>query len=248
MTGRRADGYHMLDSLVAFADIGDRLTVARGDALHVTGPFAAGVPTDDTNLVRRALSLAGTPRAVTLEKHLPHPAGIGGGSSDAATVLRAVGVSLSTQALMSLGADVPVCSVGRAARMRGAGEVIDRVDLPALPAVLVNPGVSVPTGRVFAELESRENPPMEDLPEGGQIQDWLGWLGTTRNDMEPAASRIAPEIQQVLAALRESGAPIARMSGSGATCFGLWPSVQGAREAAAKLHHPDWWVRACVLT
>lgn len=248
MTGRRADGYHLLDSLVAFADVGDRVMVEAGDSLTVTGPFADGVPTDDTNLIRRALTLAGTQRAVTLDKHLPHPAGLGGGSSDAATVLRAVGADLSLSDLMSLGADIPVCLAGRAARMQGAGERVTPVTLPPIPAVLVNPGIAVPTGQVFATLASRDNPPMPSLPEAMDLIPWLDWLGTCRNDMEPAAQAIAPEITEVLRALTAAGASLARMSGSGATCFGLWPSVQRANEAAQSLAGKGWWVQPCTLS
>lgn len=243
VVGRRADRRHDLDSLVAFADIGDRLTVGPGDGLRVTGPFAAGVPADDANIVRRALKVVGATRAVTLDKRLPHPAGLGGGSSDAAAVLRAVGADLETDALMALGADVPVCLHGRAAFMRGAGEVVEPVDLPPLHAVLVNPGVAVPTGVVFEALATKANPPLGPFDRG----DPLGWIARQRNDLEAPAIAIAPSVRDVLDAIANTGAMVARMSGSGATCFGIHRSAEDARVAVAALARPEWWVAACRL-
>jgi 4-diphosphocytidyl-2-C-methyl-D-erythritol kinase len=247
VTGRRADGYHLLDSVVAFADVGDRLTVAPGDGLTVTGPFAPGVPTDDANLVRRALRLAGAPRAVTLEKHLPHPGGIGGGSSDAAAALRLVGAAPPVAALLGLGADLPVCMAARAARMRGVGERVAPLALPPLPAVLLHPGLDCPTGAVFRALASPDNPGHDAVPEGLDAAAFAAWLARQRNDLEPAAQAVAPGIGAALDVLRASGAAVARMSGSGATCFGLY-ATPGAAEAAARgLARPGWWVRATVL-
>ena len=247
VTGRRDDGYHLLDSLVVFADLGDVLEVGPGDGLVVTGPFAAGVPTDERNLVVRALALAGARRAVILEKHLPHPAGIGGGSSDAAAILRLVDAEPDTGALLSLGADLPVCMAGRSARMSGIGEAVAPVDLPALHGVLVHPGVAVPTGSVFAGLERRDGTGMGDLPAGRDAADLIRWLAGMRNDLEPPARAIAPVIGDVLAALDQAGALVARMSGSGATCFGLWPTrvaAEAAAERIARAAH-GWWVRGC---
>ena len=243
VTGRRADGRHALDSVVAFADLGDEVTVGPGDGLAVHGPFAAGVPTDGRNLVLRALAAAGLRRAVTIDKRLPHPGGIGGGSSDAATVLRLAGAALGTDALMALGADVPVCLAGRASRMRGAGEVVEPLALPPLAAVLVHPGLHLPTGEVFAALERRDNPGHGDRPGA----DALGWLAAQRNDLEAPAIRLAPGVADALAAIRATGAAVARMSGSGATCFGLYRDGAQAARAAAALDRPGWWVRACTL-
>ncbi|MGB3407267.1 MAG: 4-(cytidine 5'-diphospho)-2-C-methyl-D-erythritol kinase [Jannaschia sp.] len=248
VTGRRMDGYHLLDSLVAFADIGDHLTVTPGDGLTVTGPFAAGVPTDDTNLIRRALALAGVRRAVTLDKRLPHPAGLGGGSSDAAAVLRLVGANLTLEEVLSLGADVPVCLLGRAARMEGIGEIVVPVDLPRLSAVLVNPGVPAPTAEVFARLETRDNPAMSAVPRFLKRLDLIRWIGQQRNDLEVAARNVQPIISEVLQALRASGAGLARMSGSGATCFGLYADDRAALSATSRLRRSGWWVAACTLT
>jgi 4-diphosphocytidyl-2-C-methyl-D-erythritol kinase len=247
VTGRRADGYHLLDSLVAFADLGDGLEVGPGDALEVTGPFAAGVPTDGRNLIRRALAVAGLRRAVRLDKRLPHPAGLGGGSSDAATVLRLAGADLPAEALLGLGADVPVCMLGRAARMRGIGEAVTPVALPPLPAVLVNPGVPVPTGAVFAAMARRDNPAMPEPPKMRDAGAAIAWLSRQRNDLEAPARGLAPEIGAAVDALRAAGAPLARMTGSGATCFGLWPDRAAARAAARALARPGWWVAPCML-
>ena len=257
VTGRRADGYHLLDSLVAFADVGERLTVSLADTpgLSVTGPMAAGVPTGDDNLVLRAVRMMAAPVHVTLDKHLPAAAGIGGGSSDAAACLRAVarltGRPVPDAAtLASLGADVPVCLVARAARMRGIGEGVAPLPaFPPLPAVLVNPGVAVPTGPVFAAMERADNAPMPaSLPRWPDAGALTGWLTAQRNDLQAPAMVQVPAIGAVLAALgAQPGCTLARMSGSGATCFGLFSSRAAARVAAAALARPEWWVRAVTL-
>ena len=247
VTGRRADGRHDLDGIVAFADVGDHISVGPGDGLTVDGPFAPGVPTDGGNLIRRALAAAGAPRAVHLVKRLPHPAGLGGGSSDAAAALRAVGAALPVGALMALGADLPVCVAGRTSRMRGAGERVEPVALPPLDAVLVNPGVGVPTAAVFAALPEPCNPPMPDPPAFPDAAATVLWLADRRNDLEAPARRIAPAVGAALAAIAATGAGLARMSGSGATCFGLYPTAAAARAAAARLARPGWWVVACRL-
>ena len=253
VTGRRADGYHLLDSLVVFADIADRVTVALADApsLTVSGPRASGVPVGPTNLCLRAAGFFGFSARIHLEKHLPAEAGIGGGSADAAAVLRALS-RLTGRAVPGgaevLGADVPVCLVEGAVRMRGIGERLDPVPgLGPLDAVLVNPGVGMPTPRVFAALESADNPGLPDMPAGAALSDWLL---ATRNDLEPPARALEPGITDTLAALADQpGCTLSRMSGSGATCFGLYADRAAAEAAAQALasDHPDWWVRATVL-
>jgi 4-diphosphocytidyl-2-C-methyl-D-erythritol kinase len=247
VTGRRDDGYHLLDSLVVFADIGDRITLSPGRGgltLTVTGPMAAGVPSGNSNLALRAARLAGAADlSITLEKHLPAAAGIGGGSSDAAAVLRALG-AIDADAL-ALGADVPVCLPARSARMSGIGEVVAPLTgIPPLPAVLVNPGVAVPTAAVFAGLQCHDHAAMPPIPGFAGVADCAAWLATQRNDLEPPALKLAPAIGQVLAALRDSGALLARMSGSGATCFGLYKDPDAARAAASTLaaNRHEWWV------
>lgn len=241
VTGQRADGYHLLDSLVVFADVGDRLwfTPAPQMQIEVTGLFAIGVPTDRRNLIWRAAEIAGWTGHITLEKNLPHGAGIGGGSSDAAAVLRAFG---GADHALALGADVPVCLKHTPQRMRGIGEVLDPIGgLPELEIVLVNPRVIVPTGAVFSGLQSKQNDPMADaLPALKTASEFCEWLAAQRNDLEHPACVVAPEVSAALSAL--DGALLARMSGSGATCFGLYAS--GAAAAAARIAHahPDWWV------
>ena len=258
VTGQRVDGYHLLDSVVMFADLGDWLEVSLADtpSLRVSGPMAAGVPADGRNLVLRAAEWMGVPAAISLEKHLPAAAGIGGGSSDAAATLRAL-AQLTDQPVPDgaevLGADVPVCLFGRAVRMRGVGERLDPLpDMPDLPAVLANPGVELPTGAVFSELARKQNPPMPDrLPRFDGVAEAAAWLGSMRNDLEPPARALAPEVDATLRALADSpGALMARMSGSGATCFALYPDMAAARDAAEEIRraHPGWWVAPVLLS
>ncbi|WP_137109374.1 4-(cytidine 5'-diphospho)-2-C-methyl-D-erythritol kinase [Rhodobacter sp. SY28-1] len=257
VTGRRADGYHLLDSLVVFADVADRIEVSAGAglSLHLAGPEAAGLQAEPDNLVLRAARLMGvTDVAIRLEKHLPVASGIGGGSTDAAATLRALtrhaGKPLpAVQDALRLGADVPVCLVGRPVRMSGIGETL--AGLPPLPpmwVVLVNPRVAVSTPQVFAALTARDNPPLPDLPAAAvsSAQGFTDWLAThTRNDLVPPAVAVAPiliDVQQALA-----GTPnclLARMSGSGGTHFGLYATVKAADTAARQLaaRHPDWWI------
>ncbi|MFD1913283.1 4-(cytidine 5'-diphospho)-2-C-methyl-D-erythritol kinase [Halodurantibacterium flavum] len=258
VTGRRADGYHLLDSLVVFADIGDHVRAVPSDALSldVTGPYADAVPQGPGNLVLRAAALMGGQARLCLEKNLPPASGIGGGSSDAAATLRVLagfGRALpSDDAVLSLGADLPVCLLARAARMSGIGERLEPLDgLPPLPAVLVNPGIEVSTPRIFTALERRDNPPLPPrvplLPDAPAMARWLEPL---RNDLEAPARNIAPQVGEVILALSaQPDCLLARMSGSGATCFGLFPTEAAAQRAAAALSaaEPGWWVRAGTL-
>lgn len=260
VTGQRDDGYHLLDSLVVFADLGDRLVMrlAEQPALRVTGPMAAGVPLGPDNLVLRAARVMGVDLEIGLEKHLPSAAGIGGGSSDAAAVLRGAvalvpGLALPDDNGLSLGADVPVCLMARAARMRGIGEGVVPVDgLPPLHAVLVNPGVGVSTAVIFRSLTRKDNAPMPDvLPRWGDVDDLAGWLAGQRNDMQTAAVAAAPVVGEVIAAIgATAGCKLARMSGSGATCFGLYADADAAARAAEALalRRSGWWVRAVRLS
>lgn len=262
VTGRRLDGYHLLDSLVVFADVADRVfaSPAHGLSLVVAGPEGAGLQADDDNLVLRAARLMGVAdAALVLDKHLPVASGIGGGSADAAAALRALarltGLPLpSPDEVLRLGADVPVCLSGRPARMTGIGEGV--APLPALPplgCVLVNPRLPVPTPQVFGALASRENPPLPDLPHAAltSAEAFCGWLNVfTRNDLVPPARSIAPILVDVQAALEEtSGCLLARMSGSGGTHFGLYASVEAAQAAAEALRtrHPFWWIEAGLI-
>lgn len=245
VTGRRADGYHLLDSLVIFTALGDRVTVGPGPlSLRLTGPFADAIPDGADNLCLRAANSVGAAAAITLDKQLPPAAGIGGGTADAAAVLRALGRAPDRPE--ALGADLPACLASRPLRMQGVGEVLTPLTLPRLDLVLVNPRVAVPTPAVFAALTRRDNPPLPALPADPDGPALIDWLQDTRNDLQPPALRLAPVIADCLAALDRSGAALSRMSGSGATCFGLFPDAAAASVAAARIAaaQPGWWVRA----
>jgi 4-diphosphocytidyl-2-C-methyl-D-erythritol kinase len=255
VTGQRSDGYHLLDSLVVRAAVGDTLSVAPSSELElfVDGPYADAAPLDDRNLVIRAARLLdpdGTRGArLLLTKVLPAAAGIGGGSADAATALKLLSHHWDVpvpEDVACLGADVPVCLHDGPQRMRGVGEMLTPVPpLPSCWLVLVNPNKSVSTPDVFKRLVSRHNDPMPDgIPAFDSAQGFAAWLATQRNDLEQAALGVVPEIAACLAALDD--ALLARMSGSGATCFGLYASEQAANHAAGRIDHahPDWWVTA----
>lgn len=259
VTGQRADGYHLLDSLVCFAGVGDIVSAsaARQLSLQVTGPEGGGLSAGPDNLVLRAAALAGQGAALVLDKRLPLASGIGGGSADAAAALRALarlhgGGAPAPQAILGLGADVPVCLAGRVSRMQGVGEVLQPAPpLPPVWAVLANPRLEVPTPRVFRALACRTNPPMPAAwPTWPDAKALAAWLSRQRNDLEPAALQVAPGVAPVLAALRAlPAALLARMSGSGATCFALFARRADAEAAAAALlcAFPGWWVASAPL-
>lgn len=255
VTGQRKDGYHLLDSLVVFADVGDRVSISPSEklSLDVTGPMAEGVPADSSNLVWKAASLFDTPVAITLSKHLPAAAGIGGGSSDAAATILALadmtGDKTLPEGAVALGADVRVCLMRQSARMSGIGDIVEPVaGLPPLFAVMANPRVDVPTPTVFKALVDKNNAPMpKTLPRWKGTKQLIDWVSSQRNDLEAPAIEHAPVIQEVLDALGElAGARLARMSGSGATCFALFETREAADAAAKRLAqaHPQWWVTA----
>jgi 4-diphosphocytidyl-2-C-methyl-D-erythritol kinase len=252
VTGRRDDGYHLLDSLVVFAGIGDVLHAEPASklSLSITGPFGAALTCEPDNLVLRAArALGGNGVRLTLEKNLPVASGIGGGSADAAAALRLLcrlwklappdlpGIA------MTLGADVPVCLAGRPSRMGGVGERLDPApSIPGCGLVLVNPGVAVATADVFRARRGGWSAPAE-LPHawpdvGTMAQD----LRKLRNDLQPPATALQPAIGDVIAALAATpGCRLARMSGSGATCFGLFDDPVVAVQVAARLRRPGWW-------
>jgi 4-diphosphocytidyl-2-C-methyl-D-erythritol kinase len=283
--GRRADGYHELRSVVVFADIGDTLTFTPGGELRLEtdGPFAQAV--EGQNLVMKAafaLRNSGfifPDGAFHLEKRLPVAAGLGGGSADAAAALRALFRAGGSGALearrqtpftsgpvmddlvrlaASIGADVPVCLLGRAAVMEGIGERLRPLPAaPSLPAVLVNPGVKLSTREVFMEL----NAPClteEKLTAAGSeafelpasLEELTDFLAARRNDLEASAKNLAPAVVETFAALRRcAGCLLARLSGSGPTCFGIFRSQEQARAAALEIAeaHPGWWSAAVTL-
>lgn len=265
---KRADGYHALESLVVFADAGDTLLFEEGDdvlSLALDGPFAQGLQAEPDNLILRAArglaKKAGVaPQAhIDLVKNLPVASGIGGGSADAAAALRGlvklwdidIGETELHAIAETLGSDVPVCLASRAAWMEGRGErVTPANDVPELPALLVNPGVAVPTGPVFAALKERRGTGGERPGGWKSAGDLVGWLGRMSNDLEAPARILAPEVGTVLDSLRAChNLGLARMSGSGATCFGLFTDQRAVDAAEAKIraHHPDWWVVATTL-
>ena len=263
--GRRPDGYHLLDSLVVFAACGDRIEVAAAERLQLTvdGPFAADVPAGEDNLVLRAArALAkelGRPAAaaIRLAKSLPVASGIGGGSADAAATLRALlrlwrvrieGERLQRLAL-ALGADVPMCLAGRPAFVGGVGERIDPApELPPFALLLVNPRVALPTAKVFAQRVGVFSQSARFDGERPTDARALGrMLSERRNDLSAAATAIAPTVSTVLDTLAATpGVLLSRMSGSGATCFGLCetPAVATAAAGALAARHPDWWMEA----
>ena len=271
--GRRADGYHELESLVAFADLADTLTLALDDAagLDVGGPFAAASGEPDDNLVLKALAAlrAQIPGLQAgrfhLDKHIPVAAGVGGGSADAAAALRllarANGMALDDARLMTaalrVGADVPVCLASRACVMTGVGERLSPpLDLPPCVAVLVNPRVPLATRDVFAAY-GRAAAPASAQASGRSLSEvpsqpfaLVEFLNRNGNDLTDAAIACAPIVADVLAALRAlPGLQLARMSGSGATCFALFESPAQAAAAASRLSasHGAWWVAPAVI-
>lgn len=268
VVGRRADGYHLLDSLVAFAAVGDEIHAAPAPSLslRVTGPRAAGLagPVEE-NLVWRAAELlaasAGRTPAASLElvKRLPVASGIGGGSSDAAAALRALDAlwrldldRASLDALgLRLGADLPVCLLARAAWLAGIGEQVEPApSLPPVAALLVNPGIGLPTPSVFAARQGPFSEPARFAAMPADAAGLAALLARRRNDLTDAAIALLPEIGGMLERLeRLEGALLARMSGSGATCFALFDRLAAAEEAAAQLHadEPRWWAAAAML-
>jgi 4-diphosphocytidyl-2-C-methyl-D-erythritol kinase len=252
VTGRRPDGYHLLDSLVVFPAIGDQLRAAQAEAVSLTveGPFGAALTGEGDNLVLRAAqSLAGPAGArIVLEKHLPVASGIGGGSADAAAALRLLcrlwdRPAASVSVALALGADVPVCLASQPARMQGVGEQL--TPAPALPTcgiVLVNPGVSLATADVFRARIGGFSDPAALPGSWPDARTMARDLAALRNDLEPPAMALRPEIGTVLAALSAApGCLLARMSGSGATCFGLFPDAPTAEAATRTLARPGWW-------
>lgn len=278
VVGRRVDGYHDLESVVAFADCADRLTLTPGPelSLQTTGPLASACGETTDNLVLKAARLlagkipdlkSGT---FVLEKVLPVAAGIGGGSADAAAALRLLArlndIPLDDERLrevaLATGADVPVCLASRACDMTGVGDSLMPLSPPKMPCVMVNPCVPVATKDVFAALGLRNGQllvgvtdvVMQASPwpeEGGSLEEWVEALAAGVNDLEAPAMKIQPLIGEVLSALNATnGAWLSRMSGSGATCFAIYENTADAKRAADKIskEHPEWWVHAGTLS
>ena len=270
VTGRRTDRYHDLESLVGFADLSDELEAveAPADTLKIIGPFATGLGAGETNLVMRAVAAfrsrwpdgVRTGLSLTLRKNLPVAAGLGGGSADAAAALRLLaGLSVTpvTEADLyplaaALGADVPMCLLSRSSLIGGVGDVIIPLDdFPPCHVVLVNPLVPVVTADVFRRLLSHDNPKLPPLPDPLTRPSQLGlWLEGTRNDLEPPAIDLVPAIGDLIRRVAATqGCILARMSGSGATVFGLFGSSAQAHQAAHDLRavFPGYWVAAAPI-
>jgi 4-diphosphocytidyl-2-C-methyl-D-erythritol kinase len=270
VTGQRDDGYHLLDSLVVFADAGDRLqfSPADEDSLTLSGLFGSSLPVDAApkggNLVLRArdalraVAIARGKAApavhIHLEKDLPVASGIGGGSADAAAALRGLNrlwdLGLDTATLcaigLPLGADVPMCVESRPLVARGIGEDLRLLtDFPLLHLLLVNPLAEVSTPVIFRNLASKTNPPLALPEEGAAFADWIALLAAARNDLQPPACAIEPKITDVLAKLSATDPFLTRMSGSGATCFGLYRTAAECLRAARQLEaeHPEWYIQ-----
>ncbi len=245
ITGKRPDGYHLLDSIVVFPDIGDVLRRSR-EGLSFSGPFAAGLSSHD-NLIRDAAALLGLPPDIQLEKNLPIASGIGGGSADAAATLRLLAKGEVPDGL-ALGADVPACVISKPLRMQGIGELLTLLpELPDFAIILANSGAPVSTASVFAALERVDNPAGCAMPKGMITTEFFAFIASQRNDMQPVAEQICPSIPKVLAALKShKSCALARMSGSGGTCFGLFETLADAKRAAADIQQkqPGWWVVA----
>jgi 4-diphosphocytidyl-2-C-methyl-D-erythritol kinase len=277
VVGRRVDGYHDLESVVAFADCADRLSLTPGPELRLktTGPMAQACGATADNLVFKAAQLLGDRvpglklGEFTLEKALPVAAGIGGGSADAAAALRLLArandLALDDPRLIKVarltGADVPVCLASRACVMTGVGETLQPLSLPKIPCVMVNPRVPVATQDVFKALGLRHGELLVGVtdvirapawPENGaSVEDWVEALVASSNDLETPATRLQPVIGEVLSALSATnGAWLARMSGSGATCFAIFENTAEAQRASQKIafDHPGWWVHGGVLS
>lgn len=268
VVGRRPNGYHELDSIVAFATVADEIEAApaAADSFSINGPAARHLGNTANNLVMvardrlrahlAAKDFSAPAVSLRLIKRLPVAGGIGGGSADAAAALRALvrlwGAPVAPAELdalaLAIGADVPMCLAGRPARVRGIGErLMPLAPFPSLDMVLVNPGVGVSTPSVFSALARRDNPPLDAPDAWGTAAQTIAALSRMRNDLEAAARSLAPEIGTALEALAATDALLVRMSGSGATCFGLYEKAEGARRAARDIaaRHRHWYVAAC---
>lgn len=255
---KRPDGYHALQSLVVFAEEGDELEFSASHEykLSIRGPFAGGLSAGDDNLVLKTARLLHLEAEIVLTKNLPVASGIGGGSADAAATLRGLSAlwnmkdseKLLLHAAEKIGSDVPVCVASKPAWMEGRGEILARVaGVPPMPMLLVNPGVGVSTADIFRALGTRRGTGMARVESFRGFADLLAFLQITANDLQAPAVALQPVIAQTLEALAaQPGVLLARMSGSGATCFALFETAERAAEAARTIAaaHPSWWVRA----
>jgi 4-diphosphocytidyl-2-C-methyl-D-erythritol kinase len=267
ITGKREDGYHLLQSLMVFVDIGDEMEFSRHDSLFidVDGPFAGDMPAPHDNLVTKAAQLLAADYKmtshgrVTLNKKLPVASGIAGGSSDAATALTGFaklwGLPEEHNRLLKiaqkLGADVPACLIRKPVWAEGIGEKTTRLpEMPPLHFVLANPMVATPTPEVFRRFRAKFSPPLQFAGRRKSASEWIAGLKIYRNDLLDAALEVTPQIRDVLTALSDTpNCHFARLSGSGATCFGVYDYPEAAMAAVNKLkqQYPRWWVSPATL-
>lgn len=265
--GRRADGYHLLQSVMVFVTVGDRLTFTRHDSLFIDieGPYAGDVAAPKDNLVYKAAqALAAEYKVpavaeIRLEKNLPVASGMGGGSSDAATTLKGLAQlwglpeeqGRMQKLAATIGADVPACLMRKPVWAEGIGEKMMRLtDMPDMNLVLVTPPTPTPTPEVFKQYQRNFSPPIQFMGRRKSMHEWIADLKIYRNDLTEAAVRVSPEIRPALQSLRETtGCHIARLSGSGATCFGIYENAAAAAAAVNKLKqiHPGWWITTAGL-
>lgn len=265
VTGKRQDGLHLLESIIVFADIADELYFSKAakTSLRTEGPFAENIPTNDTNLAIKTLNLIRKKYQIrdnvliTIKKNLPVGAGIGGGSSDAASTINGLselfnlGMDDKEKNIMALelGADVPVCLHGRPAFVSGVGEIIDGINsLPGFWAVLIFPMIALSTRDVFSKGFKSYSMSYSKIP--ATEEGWQNFLKNNSNDMEYNSIRIVPQISEILDELRKSDQIVyARMSGSGSACFGLFDTKAGAERCARRIAriHPQWWIKTTRL-
>ena len=259
IVGQKSNGFHLLDSIVGFTEFGDHLSFKKSDELELTakGAFSDQIPVDKSNLILKAAELLRkinnikTGAHITLTKNLPPSAGLGGGSSDAAATIRGLSRLWGTDLpeiddLMKIGSDLPVCIHQKTQHMKGFGEVLEEINtFPNLPILLVNPLKKVSTQTVFRMLKNKKNPPLSKYEKLFQAKkDWINWLLLQRNDLIEPAVKVEPVISEVLRLIsKQISVEKVSMSGSGATCFGIFENKQDCDLAMqrVRLERPDWW-------
>ena len=259
IVGQKSNGFHLLDSIVGFTEFGDHLSFKKSDELKLTakGAFSDQIPVDKSNLILKAAELLRTINNIktgahiTLTKNLPPSAGLGGGSSDAAATIRGLSRLWGTDLpeiddMMEIGSDLPVCINQKTQHMRGFGEVLEEINtFPNLPILLVNPLKKVSTQTVFRMLKNKKNPPLSKYEKLFQAKkDWINWLLLQRNDLMEPAVKVEPVISEVLRLIsKQISVEKVSMSGSGATCFGIFENKHDCDLAMkrVRLERPDWW-------
>ncbi len=264
VTGRRNDGYHLLESIITFADFGDEIAIKENEVitLKMSGPFSKGLDNENNLVIRATKILADVFKIkkgveIELKKNIPVGAGLGGGSADAADVVDLlcglwkikITEKQKLEIGLKLGADVPVCQVGQPSFVRGIGEIVEPINnFGKLYSVLVNPAINLSTKDVFSRGIKNYSLPLKNLPE--RKDEWIDFLKMQRNDLTENSIHIVPEIKDLLRKIAATNDCIfSRMSGSGASCFGIYPDKNSAIKAARKLaeQNPKWWVKEAEL-